>query len=129
VAFVVPKKKAAAEGGALPEVPYVAPSTPLEEAVVDVVAEMLGLDRRRLSLRHNFFDLGGHSLLATQVAVVLRDRVGVEIPLLDFFETADLGALADRILDRELNGAGDLDGLLDEMDLAVSAADQSGEEG
>jgi amino acid adenylation domain-containing protein len=129
VAFVVPKKKAAAEGGALPEVPYVAPSTPLEEAVVEVVAEMLGLDRRRLSLRHNFFDLGGHSLLATQVAVVLRDRVGVEIPLLDFFETADLGALADRILDRELNGAGDLDGLLDEMDLAVSAADQSGEEG
>jgi amino acid adenylation domain-containing protein len=133
VAFVVPKAKPASEGGLLPEVPFIAPSTPLEEIVVEVVAEMLGLDRQRVSVRHNFFDLGGHSLLATQAAVVLRDRLGMAVPLLDFFEAPDLGALADRILDRELAAAGDLEGLIAEMGLgedeleveALAAGDQS----
>jgi hypothetical protein len=58
-------------------------------------------------MRDNFFALGGHSLLATQLLARLRDEHGVEVSLEEVFDTADLRELADRIVERELAGAGD----------------------
>lgn len=45
----------------------------------------------------DFFTLGGHSLLAVQVLSELEDVFGVELSLLEFFEAATLGDLADQV--------------------------------
>jgi amino acid adenylation domain-containing protein len=92
------------------------PRTPLEREIVEVCAEVLGLDT--VWLDDNFFDLGGHSLLATQLIAHLGDRLHMEIPLGLLFEAKSLGDLADRITERELARVDDSEMLLllDEID-------------
>jgi thioesterase domain-containing protein len=74
---------------------YVAPTTPEEALLCDLVAQLLGIDRAGLA--DNFFHLGGHSLMATRLAVQIRARLGRELPVLTIFEHPVLGALAKRI--------------------------------
>src|SRR5262249_1039245 len=50
---------------------YVAPRTPIEEAMAAIWCEVLKLDR--VGIDDNFFELGGHSLLATRVIARLRE--------------------------------------------------------
>jgi len=71
---------------------YVAPRTPVEEVLVKIFAEVLGL--KRLGIHDNFFELGGHSLLATQLVSRVRDAFGVELPLRSVFETPAIGELS-----------------------------------
>jgi amino acid adenylation domain-containing protein len=90
----------------------VAPSTPLEEHLVEVCAAVLGLDREQVGVLDNFFDLGGHSLLAIQLVAQLRDR-DVLVPLHFVFDARNLADLAERITEHELS---DIDPeLLEEM--------------
>jgi amino acid adenylation domain-containing protein len=63
---------------------YVAPRTPVEEMLVKIWAEILGL--KRLAIHDNFFELGGHSLLATQLISRVRDALEIELPLRSVFE-------------------------------------------
>ena len=72
-------------------------------------------------MRDNFFDLGGHSLLATQLVSRLTQGHGVPVTLQMVFDAADLGELADRIVEAELAGAdaGFLDEALREMEGSV----------
>ncbi|HSU84914.1 MAG TPA: phosphopantetheine-binding protein, partial [Thermoanaerobaculia bacterium] len=90
---------------------WVPPATPLEEELARAVAELLGVER--VGLRDNFFALGGHSLLATQLVSRLTQEHGMPVTLQMVFDAADLGDLADRIVERELAAAGD--GVLDEV--------------
>ena len=80
---------------------YVAPRTAVEELVVAIWAEVLGLER--VGVNDNFFDLGGHSLLATQVVSRIREAFRVEIPLRLLFESPTAGQLAQTIAN-ELGG-------------------------
>ncbi|HEY3568483.1 MAG TPA: amino acid adenylation domain-containing protein [Thermoanaerobaculia bacterium] len=89
---------------------WVAPSTSIEELLTGVAAEVLGAPR--VGLRDNFFALGGHSLLATQLVSRLAQRHGLPVTLQMVFDAADLGELADRIVEAELAAADA--GLLDE---------------
>ncbi|HEX2207249.1 MAG TPA: amino acid adenylation domain-containing protein [Longimicrobium sp.] len=87
--------------GALPAPEYdageafVAPRTPVEEALAEIWAEVLGRDR--VSVHENFFDAGGHSLLAMRLVSRVRDALGAELPLRAVFEGPTVAGLAGRV--------------------------------
>jgi amino acid adenylation domain-containing protein len=113
---------------------YVAPSTPTEQAVAAIWAEVLGAPR--VGLNDNFFDLGGHSLVATQVVLRIESEFGVQLPLRSLFDTPTVGEVSRWIEQRQLETAGEdrladllaeMDGLSDEEVQALLAG-QDGEE-
>ncbi|TLQ47688.1 non-ribosomal peptide synthetase [Streptomyces marianii] len=61
----------------------VPPMTPLEQAVAEVWSRALGSEVARADA--DFLALGGHSLLALAVTDDLREELGAEIALADFF--------------------------------------------
>ncbi len=71
---------------------YLAPGTPEEVLLCELVAQLLGLPR--VGLGDHFFHLGGHSLLAARLAAQVRARLGRELPLRTIFEHPVLGELA-----------------------------------
>ncbi|MEG4088332.1 amino acid adenylation domain-containing protein [Microcoleus sp. Pol12B4] len=71
---------------------YVAPHTSIEEVLVKIWAEVLGI--KRVGIRDNFFELGGHSLLATQLVSRVRDAFAVELPLRLVFEAPTIAELS-----------------------------------
>ncbi|MBQ1075158.1 amino acid adenylation domain-containing protein [Micromonospora sp. C31] len=74
---------------------YEAPRTPLEEAVADIWATVLEVDR--VGVHDDFFDLGGHSLLATRVLAHLRQSFDLDLPLRLLFEQTTVADLADAV--------------------------------
>jgi non-ribosomal peptide synthetase component F len=72
-----------------------APSTPVEEVLAGIWAEVLGIEQ--VGTNDHFFDLGGHSLLATRVMSRLRSAFRIEMPLRELFETPRLADLAARV--------------------------------
>ncbi|HKV12538.1 MAG TPA: condensation domain-containing protein, partial [Thermoanaerobaculia bacterium] len=64
----------------------------LEDAIAGIWCEVLGVPR--VGSEENFFDLGGHSLLLTRVQVLLRDRLGREVSLMDLLTHTSVRALA-----------------------------------
>ena len=72
---------------------YVAPQTSIEEVLVKIWVEVLGI--KRVGIRDNFFELGGHSLLATQLVSRVRDAFGIELPLRSVFEAPTIGELSE----------------------------------
>jgi acyl carrier protein len=73
----------------------VAPSTPVEERLLKMWAELLGTDD--IGVHDNFFELGGHSLLAAQLMARVRASYQVELPLRVVFETPNIAGLADAV--------------------------------
>ncbi|MFF3488514.1 amino acid adenylation domain-containing protein [Streptomyces sp. NPDC002701] len=82
---------------ALPEPEYTgaayrAPRTPREEALAELFAEVLGVERAGID--DGFFELGGHSLLATRLIARARAELGIEIPIRKIFDLPTVAALA-----------------------------------
>lgn len=74
---------------------YVAPTTELEQQIVDIWAQVFELER--VGINDNFFELGGHSLLAIKVVSRLRKELHVEILLPALFELPTVADLAQRV--------------------------------
>jgi acyl carrier protein len=92
------------------------PATALEELVTDVWRKVLGVER--IGARDRFFDLGGNSLTTIQVAIRIRELLGIELPLRVIFEAATVGELAAQ-LERRLLANADavaLETLLNELE-------------
>jgi len=71
---------------------YVAPRTPVEEDLVQIWSEILGV--KQIGVHDDFFALGGHSLLATQLISRIRDRMQAELPLMTLFNHPTVAGLA-----------------------------------
>jgi FkbH-like protein len=70
----------------------VPPSNPVEEALVNIWSDVLGVDP--IGIRDNFFDFGGQSLRATRVLTRVRTELGVELSLTALFKTPTIEAMA-----------------------------------
>jgi amino acid adenylation domain-containing protein len=73
------------------ETSYVAPRTSMEQQLVDIWQDVLGLEQ--VGVKDNFFELGGHSLLATQVVSRVREALKIDLKLQDFFELPSIAGL------------------------------------
>ena len=70
----------------------VPPSTQAEELLAKMWCEVLGLSR--VSVQERFLDLGGDSILATKLVARLRDTLGIDLTLLDFFDAPTIAEQA-----------------------------------
>ncbi|MBT9312778.1 non-ribosomal peptide synthetase [Leptothoe kymatousa] len=102
---------------------YVAPSTPVEERLVQIWSELLKL--KKVGIHDNFFELGGHSLLATRIIARVRNEYQIEMSVAVIFEAPTIAELTIQItLAMGSNEQGEIDhedydqmsALLDELD-------------
>ncbi|HEU4557572.1 MAG TPA: amino acid adenylation domain-containing protein, partial [Longimicrobium sp.] len=85
------------------EAGYAPPRRPLEAALAEIWAEVLG--RARVGVKENFFDLGGHSLMLVKVQTRLREALDQKVSIVDLFRFPTVAALAEH-LGGEVEGAG-----------------------
>ncbi|WP_083629583.1 non-ribosomal peptide synthetase [Tenacibaculum agarivorans] len=74
---------------------YVAPRNEIEEQLVAIWQELLGVDK--IGVYDNFFELGGHSLLATRLVSMVNKALDIKIEIVDIFEFDCIEQLANYI--------------------------------
>jgi len=79
-------------------------STILERSLAEIWGEVLNLEK--VGLEDNFFDLGGHSLLAVKLVAHTRQKLGIELRVIDLFESPTIKQLAAGIEDRRRHTSG-----------------------
>lgn len=85
---------------------FVASSTPIEELLAGIWADVLG--REQIDVTDNFFELGGHSLLALRVVARVRDVFQTDLPVRSIFEMPTVAQLAGAIDEARRAGPGRL---------------------
>ena len=106
------------------DTPFVAPTTPFEQVLVRIWAEVLGLDR--VGIHDRFFDLGGDSLLASRVFARVLDVFGTEPPVRELLTAATVAEMG-RVLLRHAaskGGCDALEGLVGEADRVTEGQPQ-----
>ncbi|WP_414542078.1 amino acid adenylation domain-containing protein [Nostoc sp. CCY0012] len=110
----------------IPESEFAAPVTPMEEMLVGIWTQVLGLEK--VGVNDNFFELGGHSLLATRVISQIRQAFKVELPLRRLFESPTVAELAKDVQTAINTGKGlelpPINRVWREQDLPLSFAQQ-----
>ncbi len=111
-------------GTARPELesPLLLPRTPVEQALAEIWAEVLGLEQ--VGIHDNFLELGGDSLLASQVISRVIQAFQVEVPLRSLFDSPTVAKMALIIVQNQAKRAeqehidrmlAELEGLSDEQ--------------
>lgn len=80
---------------ATPVTGYVAPSNEIENQMVKIWQEVMGLEK--IGVRDNFFDLGGDSIGVVRVLSRIKTVMGTAISIRKFFEASTVAGLADLI--------------------------------
>lgn len=88
----------------LPQVPYVAPSGAVEQAIAAVWQDVLAVDS--IGAQDRFLDLGGESLRATRATLRLRELLGRDVPIVVMLQNASVAELAVHIGDLPTRAAG-----------------------
>jgi amino acid adenylation domain-containing protein len=94
----------------------VAPGTPVERALAEIWADVLGVST--IGRDDDFFDLGGHSLLIVSLAARVRREFGIDLPVQDAYATSTLAGMATVVSAQLLASpaADDLEQLLEELE-------------
>jgi oxalate---CoA ligase len=82
---------------------YVAPSTPLEQTLAEIFAEVLGV--AQVGVHDNFFAQGGDSLRAIRLTALAADR-GLALPVDAVFREPTVAGIAPLTTELKFNSAG-----------------------
>nr|WP_042194612.1 non-ribosomal peptide synthetase [Kibdelosporangium sp. MJ126-NF4]CEL21436.1 FIG01294969: hypothetical protein [Kibdelosporangium sp. MJ126-NF4]CTQ95997.1 FIG01294969: hypothetical protein [Kibdelosporangium sp. MJ126-NF4] len=74
------------------QIGYVEPGTAVEQAIAEIWADLLGVDR--VGAQDNFFELGGDSILSIRVISRIRAVLGADISARAVFDTPTVAGLA-----------------------------------
>jgi amino acid adenylation domain-containing protein len=91
---------------------FVAPRNEIEEKLVEIWSEVLGVEKKKISVTSNFFELGGNSLRAQRLISIIFREVEVKIPLMEMFKIPTIVQLANLIHKNELKITIDDDNLV-----------------
>ncbi|HTF96328.1 MAG TPA: amino acid adenylation domain-containing protein [Cellvibrio sp.] len=83
------------------EASYKAPENELEIMLVEIWESLLGnrnLTGRMIGTNDDFFQIGGNSLLGTKLLSVIKNDLGIEIGIREFFNNPKISFLANKIL-------------------------------
>ena len=80
-------------------VSYRAPEAPAHQRIARIWEVTLGIDG--VGVDDNFFDLGGDSVSAIQIAEALREEFGVEVPVVQLYESLTIRSLSEFFADSE----------------------------
>lgn len=75
---------------------HVPPNTPLEAAIADIWAELIGVPQ--ISIRASFFDLGGDSLLTVRAIARMGSALGMQIAIHEFFDGPTVEQVAGKLV-------------------------------
>jgi surfactin family lipopeptide synthetase C len=87
------------------DVPFTAPSTPLESIVASIWAETLGLDH--VGIYDKFFDLGGHSLAAMRIVSQVMKTFRLELPPRALFDSPTVADMALIVTQNQVKNVGE----------------------
>jgi amino acid adenylation domain-containing protein len=76
---------------------YTAPGNEIEEKVAAIWAEVLEIEKSKLSVNTNFFDLGGHSLKATVLIAKIQKAFNLKLALVEIFKYPTIRGIAQLI--------------------------------
>ena len=84
--------------GAKPGDDYLAPVDEVEEKLVGIWSEILGVQKETVGVKDNFFDLGGNSLKVMQLQHQVGIAWGVDIPAVKLFKYATIQSFVSQVL-------------------------------
>ncbi len=82
---------------------YVPPRDECEGRLVEIWAEVLGIEKDAVGIDSNFFDLGGHSLSLIKMNTKVKDSFNKHIPVSTLFRLSTVRALAKYLNDEEID--------------------------
>ncbi|MCP5052639.1 MAG: amino acid adenylation domain-containing protein, partial [bacterium] len=80
--------------GLKPGAVYSTPRDPMEEKLVELWSQSLGIEPGKIGIDHHFFKLGGHSLRAIILVTAIEKAFGVNVPLPVLFREPSIRRLA-----------------------------------
>ncbi|HLP62049.1 MAG TPA: amino acid adenylation domain-containing protein, partial [Candidatus Deferrimicrobium sp.] len=89
--------KALPEPGIKSDGSYIAPRNAMEEKLVELWGEVLGIGKEVIGIESNFFELGGHSLKVITLIAKIHRELDVRIPVDEIFKTPHIKGLAEFI--------------------------------
>ncbi|NIM15011.1 MAG: amino acid adenylation domain-containing protein [Candidatus Aminicenantes bacterium] len=80
---------------------YIAPRNLIEEKLVEIWSELLGIETAVVGIHSTFFELGGDSLKAVMMTAKIHKTLHVRVPLIELFKTPTIANLAEYIKSAE----------------------------
>jgi acyl-CoA synthetase (AMP-forming)/AMP-acid ligase II/acyl carrier protein len=74
--------------------PHIDVSNEIEERLLAIWSEVLGISGENISATKSFFELGGHSLKAMMLINKINKQIGIEISLKDVFHNTNIQLMA-----------------------------------
>jgi tyrocidine synthetase-3 len=90
-------RKALPRPGIGDETIYAAPVNQLQEKLVEIWHQVLGIDKQHIGIDSNFFRLGGHSLNAVIAIAKIHKALNIKLPLAELFNSPTIRGLSEII--------------------------------